>query len=290
MIIPDLLLCVGAQKSGTTWLYNRLADHDQTRQGSHKELHYFTTVHCGGMLGPQMKINVMKRMMERHPRRVAKFIQAQATGEKPPRDIARLFRPMNDNWYAGIFQGAGRYAMDFSPEYAMLPDAGHDHIKRISERQKVIFIMREPLDRALSAVRYVFKRGGGDITTATEEEILTVARRPVIRDLSRYDTTVATLERNYAPENLRFEIYETMMADKAGTLNGICDWLDIARLDLPAAELERRDNATDAFGLPAVVVDELRQALAPVRAAIEDRFPQARAAWADVTARQEAGA
>ncbi|WP_430450462.1 hypothetical protein [Rhodophyticola sp.] len=93
-----------------------------------------------------------------------------------------------------------------------------------------------------------------------------------------------------APENLRFEFYETMMADKAGALNGVCDWLGIERLDLPAAELERRDNATDAFGLPAAVVDELRTVLAPVRAAIEAKFPQARAPWADVTARQEAGA
>lgn len=284
MTIPDLLLCVGAQKSGTTWLYNRLANHDETRRSRHKELHYFTAVHCGGLLGPMLKMNAMKRMIERHPHRVAKYIQAQASGEKPPRDVQRVFRPMNDSWYAGIFQGAGRYAMDFTPEYALLPDAGHDHIKRISDRQKVIFIMREPLDRALSAVRYVFKSGRRDIMAATEAEIIEVARKPVITDLSRYDTTVATLERNHAPENLRFFFYETMMADKTGTLNAVCDWLDIARLTLPPEELERRDNPTDAFALPAAVIDELGGKLAPVRAAIEKKFPQARAAWADAIA------
>ncbi len=283
MTIPDLLLCVGAQKSGTTWLYNRLADHDQMRQASHKELHYFTAVHCGGLMGPMLKMNAMKRMIERHPQRVAKFIRAQATGEKPPRDVARVFRPMNDNWYAGMFQGPGRFAMDFSPEYAQLPDAGHDHIKRISERQKLIFIMREPLDRALSAVRYVFKQGGRNIRDASTEDILEVARKPVIADLSRYDDTVATLERNYPEADLRFFFYETMMREKAQTLNNVCDWLGIARLDLPPEELERRDNPTDAFSLPAAVIDELGAKLAPVRAAIEAKFPQARAAWADVT-------
>lgn len=284
MTIPDLLLCVGAQKSGTTWLYNRLADHDETRQGSHKELHYFTSVHNGGLMGPTLKANAMKRMLERHPKRVAKYIQCQATGERGPRDVHRVFRPMNDNWYAGIFQGQGRYAMDFTPEYAQLPDAGHAHVRRVSERQKVIFIMREPLDRALSAVRYVFKQGGLDIRTASEAEMLAVAQKPVIVQLSQYDTTIATLERNYAPEDLRFFFYETMMREKATTVHAVCDWLGIDRLDLPAEELERRDNPTEAFALPGAVIDHLRTRLAPVRAAVEARFPEARAAWADVVA------
>ncbi|MDA3856878.1 MAG: sulfotransferase [Roseovarius sp.] len=282
MSIPDLLLCVGAQKSGTTWLYNRLAEHGETRRASHMELHDFNAVHCDGRLGPMMKMNAMKRMIENHPQQVAKFIQTQATGEKPPRDVQRVFRPMNDNWYIDFFQRPGRYAMDFTPEYALLPDAGHDHIKRVSDRQKVIFIMREPLDRALSAVRYSFKTERRDITSASQAEITEVARRSVITNMSLYDTTVATLERNYAPENLRFFFYETMMADKTGTLNAVCDWLDIERLTLPPEDLERRDNPTEAFSVPAAVIDELGERLDPVRAAIEARFPQARAAWADV--------
>ena len=87
MGIPDLLPCVGAQKSGIMWLYNRLAEHAKNRQASHKELHDFTAVHWGGQLGPELKMNAMMRVMDRHFPRVAKFIRAQATGEKPPREV-----------------------------------------------------------------------------------------------------------------------------------------------------------------------------------------------------------
>jgi len=281
-MISDLLLCVGAQKSGTTWLYNRFSAHPEMRRASYKELHYFSSVHCGGLLGPTMKMNAMKRMIERHPDRVAKFIRSQATGEKPPRNVMRMFRPFNDNWYKGSFTGSGRYAMDFTPEYARLPDEGHDHIKRLSRRQKIIFVMREPVERALSALRYVFRNKRRDISAATDAEILEVARKPFIANLSEYRSTVDTLERNYSSDDLMFVFYENMMADKAGTLRRICDWLEIEYMDLPAEQLDRKDNSTEAFTAPSCVVDELRQKLSPVRAAIEQRFPEAESAWKDV--------
>lgn len=282
MTIPDLLICAGAQKSGTTWLYNRLAEHPETRRASHKELHYFNAVHCGGMLGPQMKMNMMRKLIDNKPQRVIKFIQAQAAGKVPPQDIARYFRPMNDNWYIRFFDQPGKFAMDFTPEYALLPDEGHEHIKRISERQKVMYIMREPLDRALSAVRYFFKTSGRDISTASESEILDVARNPVIKNLSQYDRTVPMLERHYDHENLRFFFYEAMMEDKGSVLNEVCDWLDIERMTLSEAELDRRDNATTPFQLPASVIDELGETLSAVRSNIEAKFPEARGAWMNV--------
>lgn len=282
MKVPDLLLCVGAQKSGTTWLYKRLVAHDAFRRASHKEVHYFSTVHCNGLLGPARKMNAMRRMIEKNPERVMRFIRAQATGEARPQDVARVFRPMNDDWYARFFMGSGRYAMDFTPEYARLPDQGHAHIKRISERQKVMFLMRDPLDRALSAVRYSFKTEGRDIAAASLDDILNVARRPIITSLSEYDFTIPMLKRHYAPENLRFFFYETMMREKKETLDAVCDWLEIERLDLPDEDIEARDNSTPSFAMPAPVIDELGEKLAPVRARVEEIFPEARAAWKDV--------
>lgn len=282
MKIPDLFLCVGAQKSGTTWLYKRLSAHPEMRRASHKEVHYFNAIYSNGLLGPRMKMRMMKRLIENKPERVIKYIRAQAQGKETPRDVARFFDAMNDDWYVGFFDKRGTYAMDFTPEYARLPDEGHAHVKRISERQKVMFIMRDPLDRALSAVRYSFKTEGRDIAAAPLDEILNVARRPIITSLSEYDVTIPMLRRHYAPENLRFLFYETMMREKKETLESVCDWLEIERLDLPDADIEARDNSTPSFAMPAPVIDELGEKLAPVRARVEEIFPEARAAWKDV--------
>jgi len=281
--LADLLLCVGAQKAGTTWLYNRLAVHPEMRTAPIKELHYFSTLDGDDLMAAQTRVRGLQRLLEKNPARVVRFLRAQGRGEAVPADLARLFAPLDDAWYVGSFREAGRFAMDFTPKYAELPDAGHDHIKRISERRKIIFIMREPLDRALSAVRYLFR--DGDIAAASLEDLHKAAQNPAILSRSRYDLTVDMLMRHYPAEDLHFMFYETMMRDKAAAVNGVCDWLGISRLDLPAAELDRRDNPTEAFALPESVVAPLRAELAPVRAAIEARFPEARAAWADVVAR-----
>jgi hypothetical protein len=282
-MLPDLLLCVGAQKAGTTWLYNRLAVHPEMRTAPVKELHYFSTLHNDDtLMAAQTKARGMLRHLERNLTQVAQFLRAQGRGEPVPAEIARLFAPMDDAWYVGNFRDSGRFAMDFTPKYAELPDSAHDHIKRISKRRKIIYIMREPLDRALSAVRYLFKNADRDIATVSPEELLKAAQNPVILSRSRYDLAVDTLRRNHSAEDLHFMVYETMMQDKAAAVNGVCDWLGIDRLDLPAAELERRDNPTEAFALPESVVAPLRDQLAPVRATIEAQFPEARAAWADI--------
>ena len=41
---PTLLFCVGAAKSGTTWLYRYLHDHPECHLRSIKELHFFDTI------------------------------------------------------------------------------------------------------------------------------------------------------------------------------------------------------------------------------------------------------
>ena len=42
--LPDFL-CIGAQKSGTTWLYHNLKQHPQVWLPPVKELHYFDHPH-----------------------------------------------------------------------------------------------------------------------------------------------------------------------------------------------------------------------------------------------------
>lgn len=281
MTISNLLLCVGAQKGGTTWLFNRMADHPKVRKTERKEMHYFSTVHNGSMLGPRGKANLMRKTIENRPGQVLKYIRAQATGGDVPAKMHQIFRPMDDGWYNDSFTRSGKYSLDFTPAYAKLPDEGHAHIKRISDNQKIIFIMREPLDRALSAVRYLFKTNGLDIKTASVDEIMKKARDPAIIAMSEYVETIDVLERNYAPENLKILFYEKMMSEKSETVAEIFDWLKLDRLDLPEEEMNKRDNATKAFDMPQEVVDMLAEQLAGVRTQIEARFPEAVAAWAE---------
>ena len=39
------LLCIGAQKAGTTWLHGMLSQHPDVFRGPMKEVHYFDSLH-----------------------------------------------------------------------------------------------------------------------------------------------------------------------------------------------------------------------------------------------------
>lgn len=110
------ILCIGAQRSMTTWLHHVLAAHPQTSPfpdfgpvtSTAKEAHFWD--------------------WNRH-RGVTWY--------------RRLMRPLND----------GHQSLDFTPEYAFLSDDQIAECKALNPTAKVIYILRDPLARALSAIR-----------------------------------------------------------------------------------------------------------------------------------------
>ncbi|TFF22879.1 hypothetical protein E3C22_10485 [Jiella endophytica] len=280
--IPELFLIAGAQKAGTSWLYNRLSHHPEIVTAHRKEMHYFNAVHSSGRLGTLFKAEAIKALANQRLNDVAAYFQAQVQGHKSHGPVHQALRPMDDGWYIDAFRGHGRWAIDATPEYASLPDAGHEHIKRISRRQKILFVMREPTDRALSAVRYHFKTRNQDIRTADEASIAEVARNSFIVGMSRYLPTIAMLRKHYEPDDVMILVYEKIMSQPRRSLAQICRFLEIPRRyidEIPDDVVERRDNATDRFDMPAAVVKMIADALEADTAVLVDRYPDARAFW-----------
>ena len=49
-VIKPNFLCIGAQKSGTTWLYYNLKEHPQIWLPLYKEIHYFDEIYVNQSL------------------------------------------------------------------------------------------------------------------------------------------------------------------------------------------------------------------------------------------------
>jgi hypothetical protein len=61
----------------------------------------------------------------------------------------------HNQWYKRVFAAAPGVAMpmDFTPEYSTLPDEGVDYVANFLPRAKVIYLIRHPVDRAVSQLR-----------------------------------------------------------------------------------------------------------------------------------------
>jgi hypothetical protein len=163
MGFPDLI-CIGAQKAGTTWLHAMLSQHPGVFRGPMKEVHFFDSLyfprHKKWAIRNARK-SITKRI-ERHRQKAAKPNQKLIAWLESLNDSERMY---TDEWYEQIFSGPGskgRVTFEITPAYSMLPLEGITKVKALLGDVPIIYIIRDPLDRILSQIRMKASRKFGD--------------------------------------------------------------------------------------------------------------------------------
>ena len=146
-------LCIGAQKAGTSWLAQMLGQHPQIWIPPFKEVQYFN----------HLFIPEHRRWIDWHYRQKPQEIRdrhAKRGIPVPPELDVYLNgvtrgKMFHNQWYKRVFAPAPVVAMpmDFTPEYSTLPDEGVDHVAGFLPRARVIYLIRHPVDRAVSQLR-----------------------------------------------------------------------------------------------------------------------------------------
>ena len=204
---PDFL-CIGAQKSGTTWLDANLRAHPDIWLPPAKELHYFD---CRST-APWGLYYPYDEAIRFNLRRIGR----QALGDllQAPRNLPwylRYFcRQRTDHWYASLFTPApGQLAGEITPGYARLEAAGVERIHRLMPDLKIIYLLRNPIDRLWSqAAMYFAKRGRADLSAIRSEELMRFLQRPLTARNSAYARTLAIWEQYYPGEQLFVGFFE----------------------------------------------------------------------------------
>lgn len=153
-------LCIGAQKAGTSWLAQMLGQHPQVWIPPFKEVQYFNHLFIPGH----------RRWIGWHYRQKFQEIRdrhARAGQPVPPgldaylHDVTRG-KMFHNQWYKRVFAPAPPDAvpMDLTPEYSTLPDEGVDHVAGFLPGVRVIYLIRHPVDRALSQLGMNLHREG----------------------------------------------------------------------------------------------------------------------------------
>jgi len=279
-MIENLLLCVGAQKSGTTWLHAQLKDHPQINFSSVKEIHYFNTLHKNSLLLARRKINRLEKLLKNNRMALERYFANLSAGKPVNKGIKDLLSPVDDNWYIRQFQKNNKkYCADFTPEYALLPDAGFENIKRVCRNNKIIFIMRDPVDRAKSAIRYFFETQNKSIHEASYEQIINLATTDFVIQMSSYELTIRKLDRHFAKEDVLYLFYEDVMQDKQAAINQVTDFLGIDQIQNTEEQLEQRVNVTARYDFSDEINEMLKSRLQKTYEFLGGRFTELPEKW-----------
>ena len=279
-MIDNLLVCVGAQKAGTTWLYKQLHSHPDIFFSNMKEIHYFTAINNNSSLLATRQVNKIDALIRKDKRLFIRYLRDKASGFDSDDYIGSLLSPVNDNWYLNLFKDKHvKYAADFTPDYSLLGVNGYRHIKRLANNVKVIFIMRDPVDRAKSAMKMFCRNRNIMVSNITEKKQIRLASSNFIIAFSNYVNTVNNLDAAFSSEDVLYFFYEDIIHHKQDCLNKIYKFLDIQKINIPKNKLEKAYNVTDKYSFTAEVDEFLTEKLKDVYCGIERRFGNLPVEW-----------
>lgn len=255
---PDFL-CIGAQKSGTSWLDANLRRHPRVWMPWIKELQYFNDLYI-----PAHRAWTGRHRVA-HAGRAARRLLRQA-GEGPL-DLPALERiaaiangPLSDAWYGRIFAHArpNQLCGEVTPEYSLLPEPGIAHLHRLNPEMKIIFLMRDPVERCWSHLRMLGK-GREDfdpLAAARAEDVLARADYPAI--LQRFGAV-------FPAAQIFTARLDDIEAQPEAFMRALLRFLRLGPHPAALARLEEKVFVGDEAGMPAALRAFLTGRLAPSR-------------------------
>jgi Sulfotransferase family len=241
---PDFL-CVGAQKAGTSWLYRQLEPHPDFWMPPVKELHY---------------LDNLNRTKRHHPPRCND--DRDACFFESIKDLSMRSHIDLDS-YGRLFCHKGPLLSgDISPAYSTLTDEVIERVVDQFPKLKVVFIARDPVERAWSQLSMGVRLGMISRFDPTDpEQVVCNLLIPGVLVRSHPSKIVARWKHYVHPENFRVYFFDDLKENPAELRRSILHFLG-GDPDKPSGGLKAHDNydaGREKLRLTAKVRDRMAQ-------------------------------
>jgi hypothetical protein len=254
---PDFF-CIGAPRAATTWVHKRLGRHPDVFIPRVKEVHFFDE---------PMEVDAPHRLV----------------GPVPNRIFFDMNSPSHWRWYSLHYCRAGtRVKGDVTPEYSII---SRRRIELIAERMpalKLIYILRNPVERAWSdACRpFMFKAPRVLRRPETLAEIRKEVMHPMMLKHGDYRAVIENWESLFDRSRILYLFFEDVAEKPREQLVRICRHLGLAPEGLPDEKLDgRKENVAPKFSIPEDIRTSLIEKYLPQKSFLEERFQRDLSGW-----------
>jgi Sulfotransferase domain len=187
-------LGIGAQKCGTTWLYDALSKHPGVAFPAGKEVHYWN-------------------------------------------------RPdgRSVEWYAQLFAQDGTVNGEITPAYGFLPLDAIRQIHAVYPNLRLIYLIRNPIERAWSSARMALHRAEMRHDEASDQWFIDHFNSTGSLARGDYETCIRNWRTVFHPDQLIVRRYETLAVDPTTVFNDCVTHLGLA----PAQTMLDRSNLSN---------------------------------------------
>ena len=236
------LLGVGCQKGGTSWLHRQLIKHESIDLGFAKEYHVFDSLYletCRNFLNKKLDeldwLVKNKKIMSSN-QNLLRHIDFYRDTDNYFDYFDCLYNKSSSTYVVG----------DITPSYSGLPREAFQFIKSQLENRgfsvKVIFLMRDPLERCWSQIRMrklLIGTNSDKKKMSEQDDLLRLYKTETFQLRTRYEKTITNLEAIFDSDDIFYCLFENLF--KIQTIEKIECFLDIAKLD---ADIQQKVNVS----------------------------------------------
>lgn len=287
---PEFLICLGAQKTGTSFLANYLRAHPQCSLTPIKEVHFFD------------------RLRDMTPAEVAKVLRTQIDGFKSDLGKTSILKRRNrgliktridfvtrqldllergevnvktyQDFILSVQKPGDRLVADMTPANGLLSEDLLRQMAELESQPKFVLILRDPLDRLWSQMRMMGMRksnaDGASLGASVNEVIREFldGERLGMEERSDYAGMLDRAKAAIPAERLHIVLFEDAMS--ADGIQALCRFVGI---DASAAEVPKPVHVGKKVELDPDIRDELKRRLLPQYEAVRAHFGSLPESW-----------
>jgi len=237
-------------KSGTTWLYRQLEQHPSIIFSHEKELHFLA--YRDGRKS-NLSFNYRRTRWSVAKERAARNNTRVGFSERCWY-LDYLYLPKTWHWYKRRFGRVtdGQYCADFSNLTALLGESTWRKLADNVKELRVIYILRDPIDRIWSHIRSYYQLAGKQNQLQEMQSYTPDPRLPESELIahSRYAHNLQRIFSAVPPEHVHFVLYDEIQDRPQVLLEHIEDFLQIPSHQYIQGKIGRRINPSQMMDRP----------------------------------------
>ncbi len=276
MALPTVdFIGIGVQRAATTWLTQYFRSHPGIWVPPRKELHYFSRDPRYPSVSFLACRNLRRALFGKDPterewrRQFAAFLRRIFIQEFRLRGLSgrvswavRYFMvfPKDEAWYRSLFrEGTGRKTGEITPAYSLLEETDIAAVARAFPDTRVILVLRNPVDRALSQLSF-YRDQGWLPKEMTDEQMLEFLLGPEVMMRGDYEKILTRWSSHFGPDRFHVGWYDDFERNPERFVGDILCFLGLPPADsqVRLRNPSKRTNRSNDRPVPLAV----RQALA----------------------------
>lgn len=220
-------ICIGAQKAGTTWLWDILSKIEGFDFPPIKELHYFDKSPAypspSHLNTPRLVDRLFDKRWVWYFFRDSRQRWGWTNWEQKKWLMNWYFSNYSDEWYISLFKSYKGITGEFTVSYAYLDSSDVKRMRDLLPDVKIIFMLRNPIERAWSHYRFIEMKHGTQKQEFNKiKEFLDSQWQELGSDYLR---TIENYSKFYNKEQILIGFYDAIKVDSDNLLTDIIQFI-----------------------------------------------------------------